>query len=295
MNEKVYFVELAPILTAQIKNSMPKNFDLEIRETFDKKYLKVFTRDTSRLIEISTILGSLSSVKRVSITESQAAGSPDKNLTIYPSRVYDIQETYTEVEFTLKNFFEGSPVDPSFDNEIISNISENAYSQIIDRILIFGKNLEKFQSLYHHFDEEKFRDFFLPHLNSISTRHTGTGETFNKKGKTDILIQDQDGNNIFIAECKLWKGQSEIKNAIDQLLGRYVNWRDEKVALIIFNKDAKGFTEVVAKAIEAVKEHQQFESYVGNRKDTSHSFIFRHPDDTAKKIKLELIIFNCTQ
>ncbi len=294
-NEKTYFSEIAPLLTTQTQPKMPKNFDLEIGETFDTKYLKAFIKDTSRLNEISAILGGLSSVKLVNTTGSQAAGSPDKNLTIYPSRVYDIQETYNEVEFTLKNYFQGSPIDPSFNTEIISGISEKAYYQIIDRILTFGKNLEKFQGLYNHFDEEKFRDFFLPHLNSISTNHTGTGETFNKKGKTDILIQDQEGNNIFIAECKLWKGQSELKNAIGQLLGRYVNWRDEKVALIIFNKDAKGFSEVVAKAIEATKGHPLFESYVGNRKDTSHSFIFKNPDDPQKKIALELIIFNCTQ
>lgn len=293
-NEKKYFNELIPLIKSINENNMTRNFDLEIREAFEKPYLKAFIKDESRLREISIILKGLSSVKGVNITESQAGGSSKKNLTIYPSRVHDIAETQQEVEFTLKNIFEGSKGDPLFDDDSLSSISEKAYSQIIDRILIFGKNLEKFQSLYHHFDEENFRDFFLPHLNSISSKHVGTGETFNKKGKTDILMQDHEGNNVFIAECKLWKGQSELKNAVDQLLDRYVNWRDEKVALIVFNKDVKGFSEVITKAIEALKEHAHFESFVGNRKDTSYSFIFRHPEDSEKKIVLELILFNCT-
>jgi len=294
-NEKKYFKEIVPIIKRKINRSvMAKNFDLEVRETFKKPYLKVFIKDISRLNEVSAILSGLSSVRKVNISESKASGSPERNLTVYPSRVHDISETKQEVEFTLNNFYAGSKADPLFETEAISVISDRGYSQIIERILTFGKNLEKFQSLYHHFDEENFRDFFLPHLNSISSRHTSTGETFNKRGKTDILIQDTEGNNVFIAECKLWKGQSELKNAVDQLLERYVNWRDEKVALIFFNKDVKGFSEVIAKAIEALKEHSHFDSYLGNRKDTSHPFIFKHPEDIGKKIKLELILFNCT-
>lgn len=294
-NEKQYFKELVPILKLKSNRTvMTKHFDLEVRETFETPYLKVFIKDMSRFNEVSTILSGLSSIRKVNISESKAQGSPERNLTVYPSRVHDISKTKQEVEFTLNNFFAGSKADPLFETETISAISDKGYSQIIERILTFGKNLEKFQSLYHHFDEENFRDFFLPHLNSISSRHTSTGETFNKIGKTDILIQDTEGNNIFIAECKLWKGQSELKNAVDQLLDRYVNWRDEKVAIIIFNKDVKGFSDVINKAIDALKEHSHFESYVGNRKDTSHSFVFRHPEDAEKKIKLESIMFNCT-
>ncbi|WP_418181364.1 hypothetical protein ACNSOL_11735 (plasmid) [Aliarcobacter lanthieri] len=64
---------------------------------------------------------------------------------------------------------------------------------IIDEVNKFGLNLEKLSSLKSKFDEEGYRDYFLPHLNSISTSHSTTGETFNKKGKTDILIQNGTG------------------------------------------------------------------------------------------------------
>ena len=60
----------------------------------------------------------------------------------------------------LDSFFDSQPIDPIFDTEIISRISYKAYEQILDKIKIFGTNLEKFKSLHSKFDEEVFRDFF---------------------------------------------------------------------------------------------------------------------------------------
>jgi hypothetical protein len=45
----------------------------------------------------------------------------------------------------------------------------------------------------------------------------GNGETFNFEGKTDILIRVE-ALNVFIAECKLWKGEKQFLATIDQLL-----------------------------------------------------------------------------
>ena len=50
--------------------------------------------------------------------------------------------------------------------------------------------MEKVPDLVKSLNEENIRDYFLPHLNSISKTLSATGETFNKKGSTDILIQD---------------------------------------------------------------------------------------------------------
>ncbi len=84
-------------------------------------------------------------------------------------------------------------------------------------------------------DEETLRDLLLmvlsPHFQSVS------GETFNKTGKTDILIRHE-GKNLFVAECAIWKGSNQFLGKIDQLLS-YLTWRDSKTALICFvrNKD----------------------------------------------------------
>jgi hypothetical protein len=143
--------------------------------------------------------------------------------------------------------------------------------------------------------EEGLRDYFLPCLNFVSKSHFAAGEAFNKRGRTDILVQDADGNNIFIAECKLWRGSAGLKEALDQLLERYVSWRDEKAALIVFNKDVAAFTELIGNAVQAVREHPNCMEFVGERNRTSFSYIFRHSDDPDRQIKLELILFNYSQ
>ena len=148
-------------------------------------------------------------------------------------------------------------------------------------------------SLHSKFDEEGFRDFFLPHLNSISKSHSATGETFNKKGKTDILIQDGDGNNVFIAECKIWHGEKELQYAINQLIDRYVSWRDEHTALIIFNKNNDNFTQLVASARQAIGNHELFVKKINDSSASSTRYAFKNREDEEKHIQLELIIFNC--
>ncbi|PZR10014.1 MAG: hypothetical protein DI539_21420, partial [Flavobacterium psychrophilum] len=69
-------------------------------------------------------------------------------------------------------------------------------------------------------------------------------------------------------------------------------WRDEKAALLIFNKSVAGFTALVKKAVSVLEAHPLCYLYKGPRRDTSFSFIFRHPDDPNKLIQLELVLFN---
>ncbi|TXK29874.1 hypothetical protein FVR03_20350 [Pontibacter qinzhouensis] len=266
---------------------MPQSFAIEKRNTFDKDYLKVFVKDKSKIEQVASILSSLDSIRTANITENK-----ERDITVYPANMYDISEVEQEVNANLKSYFETGELDPVFEEQI-SLLSNKGYSDILNHIYVFGRNLEKLKNLHDKFDEEGFREYFLPYLNAISKNHSATGETFNKIGKTDILIQDRSGLNVFIAECKLWKGEGELLKAIDQLFDRYVTWRDEKVALIIFNKDIKGFSELLTKATYKIKEHKQFNSYIGQRFDSSFSYTFKHSDDSKKIVQLELIIFNC--
>ena len=99
-------------------------------------------------------------------------------------------------------------------------------------------------------------------------------------------------NNIFIAECKLWKGSAKLKEAIDQLLQRYVTWRDDKIAIIVFNKDVSAFTEIIQKANKVMNEHANCKESISARRETSFSYIYKNSDDQNKIIKLELVLFN---
>lgn len=263
-------------------------YESEEREIYGKRYLKVQLKDNDKLEIIQKLLSSLQSVKKINITQNTRT-----DLTVYPAKFYEIEETKEEIISQLDSFFQSSPMDPVFNPTKLSELSEEAYTQIIDEINKFGLNIEKLSSLKSKFDEEGYRDYFLPHLNSISTSHSATGETFNKIGKTDILIQNETGENVFIGECKIWKGEKLFLEAIDQLLKRYVTWRDEYSALIIFNKDNKDFSNVISTAKEAMKKHPNFDSYVKENKNTSLSYIFKNTEDQTKKVRLELILFNC--
>jgi len=94
--------------------------------------------------------------------------------------------------------------------------------------------MERSPRTFSRLHEEEIRDFFLIILNS-HYEGQATGETFS--GKTDILIRSE-GRNVFIAECKIWKGSKSLTSAIDQIL-EYSNWRDTKTAVLLFNKSGK--------------------------------------------------------
>ena len=66
------------------------------------------------------------------------------------------------------------------------------------------------------------------------------------KGKTDIITKAPDNSSIFIAECKVWRGEKVFMEAIDQLLG-YVTWRDTRTAIILFVKKGE-ISDVIEKA-----------------------------------------------
>ena len=115
-------------------------------------------------------------------------------------------------------------------------LDRSAYFDILKLIHDVGKEFERLPSLYAGKEEEHLRDHFLMMLEP-NFQGSATGETFNKTGKTDILLRHE-GSNVFIAECKFWRGKKTFLDTISQLLG-YLTWRDSKAAVIMFvpNKD----------------------------------------------------------
>lgn len=134
-------------------------------------------------------------------------------------------------------------------------LGDDLYESVLGLVHDWGVVMERHPSTYAGKDEEALRDLFLlllaPHFD-----YSG-GETFNKLGKTDILIRHEKAN-VFVAECKVWHGQAEFLRAVDQLLG-YLTWRDSKTALIIFvrNQDI----EIVRRQIDpTLRNHPCFVS-----------------------------------
>ena len=137
-------------------------------------------------------------------------------------------------------------------------LDSSTFMDILRLINDVGKQFERLPSIYKGKEEEHLRDHILMILepNFIGS---ATGETFNKSGKTDILLRHE-SSNVFIAECKFWKGAKSFVDAVSQLLG-YLTWRDSKAAVVIFVQNTD-FTQVLKTADREIKEHSNYLKFV---------------------------------
>ena len=165
------------------------------------------------------------------------------------------------------------------------------YFQVLQAIREAGQTMEKLPNNYIGKDENGIRDSFILVLRTCIKDCAVNAESFNCKGKTDILVQNTDGTNICICECKIWRGEQYLSAAIDQLFDRYLTHRDTKAALMIFVQQ-DGFTNIINKINATCKAHKYFVEYVNSQDKSSFSYIFHHPDDKGIKISLEVLVFH---
>ena len=167
-------------------------------------------------------------------------------------------------------------------------LEKSDYFKILGLIHDVGKEFERLPSVYAGKKEEHLRDHFIMMLEP-QFEGSATGETFNKKGKTDILLR-HDGSNVFIAECKFWKGAKGFLDTITQLLG-YLTWRDSKAAVIMFvsNKDFSA-------AIDAVKrstpKHLNYVDFDKEMDETWFNYNFHINGDRNRLVKLAVMLYH---
>jgi hypothetical protein len=162
------------------------------------------------------------------------------------------------------------------------------YDQILGIMTNMVLVMERSPNAFRDMKEEDLRQHFLVQLNG-QYEGQATGETFNYQGKTDILIR-ANGKNIFIAECKFWKGPKTLIDTIDQLLG-YVSWRDTKTALLIFNRKKK-FSDVVSTIPDIVKGHSNFKRKLPYLGETSSRYAFHQNDDANRELIITVMAFD---
>jgi hypothetical protein len=167
-------------------------------------------------------------------------------------------------------------------------LSEEDYEEILRIMKSMVQVMELSPHAFLDMGEEDLRYHFLVQLNG-AFKGQATGETFNFQGKTDILIR-VDGRNVFIAECKFWKGEKAFLGTIDQLLS-YLSWRDTKAAVIVFNRNA-GFTAVLAKIADAAPKHPNFKRDLGKSGESTFRYVFAQPNDANREITLTVLAFD---
>jgi len=166
-------------------------------------------------------------------------------------------------------------------------LDTSEYNYILKICHETGIEMERHPSIYFEKDEETLRDHFIMMLSSHFP--SVTGETFNKTGKTDILIRHKN-SNIFVAECKFWKGIKAFYETIDQILS-YLTWRDSKTAILCFVKNKE--LDPILKQIESkTSEHGCYIKYNGKQSDSWFDFEFHLKDDPSRGIKLAVLCFH---
>lgn len=179
---------------------------------------------------------------------------------------------------------------PESSNELFvpePTLDQGTYKAILSACQATGIEMERHPSIYKDKPEETLRDHFImvlaPHFHSV------TGETFNRTGKTDILIR-HDGKNVFVAECKYWKGAKAHLNTIDQILS-YLTWRDSKSAILLFVRN-KNLSPVLQEIEQSTPSHPCYVKFRGQTSPGWFDYHFHLAHDSTRGVELSILCFH---
>jgi len=164
-------------------------------------------------------------------------------------------------------------------------LPDTTFRNILEIVDEFGVSLERSAPTVRSLDEESLRDLFL---NAINTHYGGlaTGETFNHNGKTDIHLR-HNNENLFIAECKFWKGPQGYRDTIDQLLSN-LTVRDTHAAAIIFSR-RQNFAAVQDKIQQTITDHDNYGTTLTTF--TDHD-VYRFEQTSGTPVKIAVKAFD---
>jgi len=168
------------------------------------------------------------------------------------------------------------------------SLAEDEYQHILNVLRSMSMVIERNPHAFASLEEEAIRTHFLLQLNG-HYEGSATGETFNASGKTDILIRVE-GRNIFIAECKFWRGPKGFSEAVDQLLG-YLSWRDSKCALLIFNK-TKDSSAVRSKMHEIMEARAEYRKTISHDPNGDSRYVLVKETDPGREITITTQLFD---
>ncbi len=164
---------------------------------------------------------------------------------------------------------------------------EHILKVVQDMALVMERSPDAFKAM----NEEALRQHFLVQLNG-QFEGKAMAETFNMAGKTDILLREGD-RNVFIAECKFWKGPKAFGEAIDQLLS-YATWRDGKTAILVFNRGTE--TSTVLSGIDATaKAHANFKRAIDWPHESGFRYSFHANGDKNRELIVTVLVFHVPQ
>jgi len=269
--------------TEQNAEEIRSSFDRDLNEI--KKYISWIERDVTS--HNSTLKGRIEKIvsnRRDKILANRGLAS---SLGFPMRERSDAPKTYSVPEVRRKPAIRppkssSAPFEP--EPALDLREYEHILSVIDNMVLVMERSPHAFSGM----GEEDIRQHFLVQLNG-HYEGQATGETFNYEGKTDILIRSN-GKNIFIGECKFWRGPQSFSDTIDQILG-YSSWRDTKNAILLFNRN-KNLSSVLGKVPEICKEHTNFKRFVNSTRENSWRAIFSHKDDPDRELTITVNVYD---
>lgn len=232
---------------------------------------------------LSYIKGLISSQKTKITQDKEKIAELTKKIDIPLKPKKDALNTFVRVN--QKPIVQRIKPKPSLPEEYV--LDKSKVIEIINFLDGQAKTYEQTPQAVRELDEESLRDLILANLNSVF-EGGATGETFSKKGKTDIYLRIDKGN-ILICECKIWGGSKLYSETIDQLRG-YLTWRHNYGIMITFVR-LKDFTKAMREAEESIQAHN---SYIGGlRKISDTHFVSNHRvDDDEKSVEIHHLFYN---
>jgi hypothetical protein len=167
-------------------------------------------------------------------------------------------------------------------------ISSDDYDNIRRIINLAGFSMENVARTFYKLSEEELRDVIVSHLNT-HYQMMASGETFRKVGKTDIHIL-LETKAAYIAECKIWHGESSFNEAVHQLFS-YTTWRDIKTSIIIFNKENKDFKKLLFVVDEFLEKNELCQK---KEKVAPNEWLceFKKEKDSTERVTVQIVVFD---
>lgn len=134
---------------------------------------------------------------------------------------------------------------------IAAPVTHPDYEKVLADLVAAAQGMEQGAKGFQALGEEGLRQVLVA---ALHPRFGGlvSAESLNAGGKTDLLVRDPAGANIFVGECKVWGGAKALKKALGQLLG-YATQADRGLGLVLFVR-TKDLTRVLSTAQSAFDE-----------------------------------------
>lgn len=263
-----------------------------VNSEFDsfKKYLQQNAENSFRDVQAfnQSIMGKINNLFSKSKQELLERRNQMAALAVPIKKASNTPKTFSVPSPQIKKKITTMPIVTEKGFKPEPTLPDVTYNDILQIIHDMGKEFERKSSVYSGKEEEHLRDHLLMMLEP-NFEGSATGETFNKTGKTDILLR-YENSNVFIGECKFWGGKKVFLDTITQLLG-YLTWRDSKAAVIIFVRN-KDFSSVIETVRSTIDSHPNFLGFVNEKDDSWLNYRFHINGDKNREVKLAVMLYH---